>query len=243
MSEARGQKYRAAARAGRSERGSRGAREADLDPGDALAPAVESPRWPFSEESQGSDPEPRDEDDGRHGTVRARPDGPVRQGSGEAGRRRRASTEDRAPGERAPAVPTGPGRAARRRGEDAPSSSGSNGNGTQRTGSNGTGSNGTGSNGTGSNGTGSNGNGSNSNGSSGNGIAGGAGAGTGRRAKRDADSATPVAERTPERTTEKPAAPEGRQEEPVREPERVESTEGLGIADLLAGALAAYRGI
>jgi hypothetical protein len=88
-----------------------------------------------------------------------------------------------------------------------------------------------------SDGAGSNGTGSNGNGSHGNGVA--SGAGTGRRAKRDADTATLAAERAPERTAEKTAAPET----PAREPERVESTEGLGIADLLAGALAAYRGI
>jgi hypothetical protein len=35
----------------------------------------------------------------------------------------------------------------------------------------------------------------------------------------------------------------GGQESSERERDRPESTEGLGIADLLAGALAAYRGI
>jgi hypothetical protein len=40
-----------------------------------------------------------------------------------------------------------------------------------------------------------------------------------------------------------PPAGAQRGEPSGREPERPESTEGLGIADLLAGALAAYRGI
>jgi hypothetical protein len=37
--------------------------------------------------------------------------------------------------------------------------------------------------------------------------------------------------------------PDGAKEPSSPEPDRPESTEGLGIADLLAGALAAYRGI
>jgi hypothetical protein len=41
-----------------------------------------------------------------------------------------------------------------------------------------------------------------------------------------------------------PGAASDRAGEPAdRKPDRPESTEGLGIADLLAGALAAYRGI
>jgi hypothetical protein len=41
-----------------------------------------------------------------------------------------------------------------------------------------------------------------------------------------------------------PGAASDRAAEPAgRKPDRPESTEGLGIADLLAGALAAYRGI
>jgi hypothetical protein len=78
-------------------------------------------------------------------------------------------------------------------------------------------------------------------GSNGNGAANGAGR-AGRRAKRDGGGAAAA-----EQPTEKPVAQVTEQAaERVTghgDPDRPESTEGLGIADLLAGALAAYRGI
>jgi hypothetical protein len=91
------------------------------------------------------------------------------------------------------------------------------------------------------NGTGSNGTGSNGTGSNGAGTANGAGpdTGSGRRAKRAGGSDPAPAERAPEQV----AVSTEDQEGSGREPDRAESTEGLGIADLLAGALAAYRGI
>jgi len=73
----------------------------------------------------------------------------------------------------------------------------------------------------------------------------------GRRAKRD-DEAAATATKAPEPTTEKPSEAAGGtgSDQPredgggqERDQEKPQSTEGLGIADLLAGALAAYRGI
>jgi hypothetical protein len=104
---------------------------------------------------------------------------------------------------------------------------------------NGTGSNGTASNGTAANGTVSNGTSSNGNGAAANGNGAANGVGSGRRAKRAEGGDTPPAERASEQVA---VSAEG-QEGAGREPGRAESTEGLGIADLLAGALAAYRGI
>jgi hypothetical protein len=99
--------------------------------------------------------------------------------------------------------------------------------------------NGTGSNGTASNGTASNGSASNGAAANGNGSANGNGVGSGRRAKRAEGSDAAPAERASEQVAVSAAGQEGT----GREPDRAESTEGLGIADLLAGALAAYRGI
>jgi hypothetical protein len=148
-------------------------------------------------------------------------DAPRSDEAGERGRRHRSDTQERARGAQEPVKAGGSGRAARRRTADAPSS---------------TGVNGTGSNGTASNGTSSNGNGAASNG---NGAANGNGAGSGRRTKRAEASDTAPAERAPEQVAVSAKGQEGA----GREPDRAESTEGLGIADLLAGALAAYRGI
>ncbi|MHA6623401.1 hypothetical protein [Pseudonocardia sp. DLS-67] len=189
-SEARGQKYRAAARARQQERGTREHTEHDAEDADPGTGDAGSPKWPFSGET-GQPDAGAPERPGRHGS--ARDDGVERS------RRHRAEARDRASGERARsstpgAQPAGSGRAARRRGDEAAASTASNGNG--------------------SNGNGSRGNGSRSNGSHTNGSANG--------------TAT---------VTEPATTSDG------GEPARTESTEGLGIADLLAGALAAYRGI
>lgn len=231
MSEVRGQKYRAAARESMQERGVRGFLELDT------GAAGESPRWPFSGESV--EPDPASPGDtappavGRHGADRARPDGATRDEAGEPGRRRRIAPQD----QEASPKPAGTAASTRHRGGEKPSSGGSNGNGSNGNGSNGNGSNGNGSNGNGSNGNGSNGNGSNRTGSNGTGPVNGADGGrAGRRAKRDAAAAA-TATVPKEQPTEQPTPPEASRRE------RSESTEGLGIADLLAGALAAYRGI
>jgi len=223
MSEARGQKYRAAARESLQERGSRGLREPDADPGGAVTPAEDSPRWPFSGEAEPSDPAPLGDAGrpARHGAERARPAGSARDEAGEKGRRHRADAQDRASGDEPRVKPAGAG-GTRRRGSEKPPSTRPAGNGSAGSGSNGSGSNGSGSNG--------------------NGVANGAGpdaGGSGRRAKRDGGSAATATEQAPARATES----EGSRRAADREPARAESTEGLGIADLLAGALAAYRGI
>jgi hypothetical protein len=209
--EARAQKYRAAAQAGRQERGSRGGRERDTDPDEPAVRDGDSRGWPFSGEAERSDlAAPGDTGSaGRHGAV-------------ERGRRHRADAQERASGEQEQAKPTGSGRAGRRRsGESSPS---------------------TGSAGNRSTGNGSTGNGSIGNGSIGNGVANGAAPDTGRsgrRAKREGGG-SPTGSTT---ATEQAAPSDGGQGTSGREPARAESTEGLGIADLLAGALAAYRGI
>jgi hypothetical protein len=217
MSEARGQQYRAAAQAGRQERGPRGAQAQDAAPGVEPATAGESPRWPFSGAA---------ETPGRHGADRAGSAGPARADTGAPGRRRRADDQDQASGEQVPPKAAEARGGSRRGGGERPSSTGPAGNG----------SHGNGSAGNGSRANGSIGNGSTGNGSTGNGVANGAGAGAngaGRRAKREADSAPSAAEHGDEQVT---TSERGKAE-------RTESTEGLGIADLLAGALAAYRGI
>jgi hypothetical protein len=227
-SEVRGQKYRAAARADRQERGPRGRRELDAEAMEPDAGDGGSPRWPFSGEAERSDPAPLGDtgSPGRHGADRASSALPARDEAGDRGRRHRADAQDRASGERDSAKPSGSGRAGRRRSGEAPSSTGSSGNGSA----------GNGSAGNGSAGNGSIGNGSIGNGSIGNGVGNGAGpepGGSGRRAKRDGGASTTGATTATEQATASES----------REPARAESTEGLGIADLLAGALAAYRGI
>jgi hypothetical protein len=220
MSEARGQQYRAAAQAGRQERGPRGPQGQEADLGVEPATAGESPRWPFSGAA---------ENPGRHGADRAGSAGSARADTGAPGRRRRAEDPDQAPGEQVPPKSAEARGGSRRRGAERPSSTGPAGNG----------SHGNGSAGNGSLANGSTGNGSTRNGSTGNGVANGAGpdaGAAGRRAKREAASAT-SATRAVEHSDEQVTTSER------GKAERTESTEGLGIADLLAGALAAYRGI
>ncbi len=232
-SEARGQQYRAAARASRPERGAR-RRDADAESAEPPAGDVDSPRWPFSGEAEQSGPEappdgagfgsddvPGSANGHGGGSPRAREPGETsgrESNTGSSGRHgadRGRSAGDRGRRHRTVAPerrePAGPGRAGRRRNGEVSSNPGTTDNG------------------------------SNGNGSNGNGAAGSPSpetGGSGRRARRDGGAAAGAAT-----AVEQVTAPEGDQGASDREPERPESTEGLGIADLLAGALAAYRGI
>ncbi|MFC5236882.1 hypothetical protein [Pseudonocardia zijingensis] len=238
-SEERGQKYRAAARAVRPDRGSRARPEQAA----ALVHDGALPRWPFSghdepiEASDAADaPSDATAGAGRHGGGRTRSER-TRDEKGERSHRYKADDQPAAGQE--PAKPTGSGRAARRRSAES-ASNGAAGNSTASNGSAGNGSAGNGSvskaaasnraAGNGSSGNGAGSNGPAGAGPTGNGVPHGAvqaPAGAGRRAKPDENAAA--------------AAGAGASRD--REPERAESTEGLGLADLLAGALAAYRGI
>jgi hypothetical protein len=262
-SEARGQKYRAAARAGQQGRGAGGTRaRREVEPASAEQPArdTDSPGWPFSSAAGKPDPEtrPTERDEiepeaqnraggpagrrsrdresgvttgrsseagsrGRHDADRERSTAAPHDGeAGDRGSRHRAGAQDRLSGEQDLRAPGDAGRAGRRRDRDV---SGSGVTGAGVTGSETPGIEGPGSSARhggrdpGRSGAG--------NGSS----ASDAGGGSARSGGNGSAAAGPG------------APPDGAHEPARREPDRPESTEGLGIADLLAGALAAYRGI
>jgi syndecan 1 len=251
-SEARGQKYRAAAQAGQPNRGAGGTSgRREVEPAATEQPArdIDPPSWPFSSSAGETDlqappterdefePEPRNRaggpadrryrdresgaTDGRSSEAgsRGRHDrerstaAPHDGEPGDRGSRHRAGAQDRVSGE-----PERPGPAGRRRDRDVP---GSDATGAGVTGSETPGTDGPGSRARhGGRESGRNG--------AGNGGASDAGGGSARSGGDDPETGAP---------------PDGAKGTARREPDRPESTEGLGIADLLAGALAAYRGI
>jgi hypothetical protein len=257
-SEARAQKYRAAARAGRQGRGgeARARREVESEPAEQPADDGDSPLWPFSGGAGRSrDPDPavtseqtseqtaeptskrasdranEAEMPGRHDADRGRQAGATRAEAPERGRRHRAGEESTF-GERDRGEPVVPGRAGRRNGEAVgPSATGADTPDASRTGRRARHS--------GRETVGSGADRGSSEPSSGPSAARsdsttGTTGTTGSAASAVATGVTP---------SETAAGSGGGQEPSERERDRPESTEGLGIADLLAGALAAYRGI
>jgi hypothetical protein len=257
-SEERGQKFRAA----RAERLEHGSRVRRTDAAEDTDHEGDSQGWPFSGDTQLADVEELSDDrpsGGRHGSGSAWSGGPARGDAGGRGRRHRADdTEDRAGDARRRTDQTqngatgepqrtlaGTGRAARRRSVES-AAEGSAGSGSAGSGSAGNGAAGSWPAGTGSSRSRSASDGAASSDSvtsdsvtntsatsrSGTSRSGSNGAGTNGAGSNGAAGHNATGDGAASGSTSAAA-----------EPERAESTEGLGIADLLAGALAAYRGI
>jgi hypothetical protein len=253
-SEARAQKYRAAARAGRQGRGgeARARREVESEPAEQPAHDGDSPLWPFVSGGAGRsrDPDPavtseqiseqtaeptskrasdrtiEAEMPGRHDAGRGRQAAVTRAEGPERGSRHRAGEESTS-GERDRGKPVVPGRAGRRNGEAVgPRAMDADTPDTSRTGRRAR-------------------HGGHETGGSGADRGGSEPSSGPSAARSDSTTATTATAAAAAATggTASETATGGGQEPSDRERDRPESTEGLGIADLLAGALAAYRGI